>query len=248
MDESKVPWLAGIADATQAAWATFLVYSGAIIDFLDKHAGAIVVVFAAVLTVSTIRLWRASVRLFASGEDQIAVARKAAESAGASAATAAAALEHARQTAEREQRAYVNVDLCDVVGFRMEPGIRPMVRAILKNSGKTPAYDLVMHLDVAAAPPRPESWPQPQEGGESKKLPIAPGASLPWLQALPPLTPQLIEDLKADRMRFHVFGMITYRDAFGHQRETTYRATTRGTETDANARQVLQATDGNTCT
>jgi hypothetical protein len=49
-------------------------------------------------------------------------------------------------------------------------------------------------------------------------------------------------------LRLHVFGTVTYRDAFGQERETTFRATTRGTETDPNGRQLLFATDGNTCT
>lgn len=131
-------------------------------------------------------------------------------------------LETMRETAIRDQRAYVCMDSARIV-FKKERA--PEVHVYLKNFGKTPAYDVRMWIGGATGPyPAPEPLkPAPDElpMGVSVLPPGAKPYTMIWRSDEIPQ--QVMPILGTKAFTIYVYGKITYRDAFKKQRSTKYR-------------------------
>lgn len=128
----------------------------------------------------------------------------------------------ARNTAEKQLRAYVLVTNITIVG--VEPGATPKADIIFRNSGQTPAYDVEVTAAMGLIDYPPTSEPIDDE-------PSAIGSVVvlgPQSEYRVPAT--LIGQLGSDQFiaildgsqAIHIIGTIMYRDAFGIARHTNF--------------------------
>lgn len=141
-----------------------------------------------VLAISTIFLWRATSKT----------------------------LDHARETTQRQLRAYVAIRKICIKGLKLVPGSKPMIHWEIWNNGQTPAYGVTTDIeaiyersmwDATAHEPQstgPESVLNPQTFFSNNQL-VGDGA----------LTPQMIKELSDGTHTIHVHGIVRYRDTFG---------------------------------
>jgi hypothetical protein len=146
-----------------------------------------------------------------------------------------------RRTARRQLRAYVMAETGTIVnvanpdkskGPKFKTGAElahpewgPIVKIQIKNTGQTPAHDVVhwagiYHRELPLKSPLP---PMPIED-KFNKSPIGPG--IPITKVLffgPPLTAEQIKSLKEGTAAIYCQGIIRYRDAFMKKRFTRYR-------------------------
>jgi len=168
--------------------------------------------------------------------------RKSGEAASESADVAARSLATLKDTAIRQLRAYVFVDTIDVVNiippppgevlpagaWNYQPAIGPMAYIIIKNSGQTPAYDVLTWADIKFLE-FPNTSPLPYgdrnaPGLIKTKLTLpAEGKSSKSIKLQQPLTNDEIEKLRATTHAIYVYGDITYKDAFDNQRTSNFR-------------------------
>jgi hypothetical protein len=126
---------------------------------------------------------------------------------------------------ERQLRAYVSIDRAQISDINL---VWPPVAEIkLRNFGQTPAYDLV-HLSGIAfdVDPPPTGafgeWP-PMAG---TKYIVGPGSESNKIMKIPEgeiATEAERQEIIAGTKALYVFGIVTYRDAFGKTRTTHYR-------------------------
>ncbi len=214
--------------------------------FVDHHEGFFVAIFTLMLFGATIALWRSTDKLWAGGEalreSSIAIAQEQAGIARASnvmaqrSATAAAeaaagthfaasateaGVELAKETAEKQMRAYVHVEYTRVSNLF---GKSEFVIQI-KNFGHTPAHNLrswntviLIHNEVAR---------------DYKRLPKQLSANLGELGPsagtfIPKRGPDLsntdeAKAIIANEANIFYFGEIEYEDVFGKTRTTAFR-------------------------
>ena len=152
-----------------------------------------------------------------------------------------------KETAERELRAYVNYGVGNVINF---DGPHPLVQVVFKNFGQTPAYKLRRRVNflVTAVPrsaPFPEIDADTQFGGA-----LGPGSHTVLGRALDDLQlPQTVKDeIKTGKRGLYVFGDVTYEDAFGKERLTTFRLLYGGGEMIHPAGNLATCEEGNEAT
>lgn len=135
----------------------------------------------------------------------------------------------ARDTAQKQLRAYVLVD-CAVVKFPQSNV--PEAQVHFKNSGQTPAHDFKGWIHTWFAEyPLNEVLPSAPNGLSKGTEILAPGrASIFVAPRKPPLQDPWLELLGTDRFTLYVYGEVFYRDAFGEQRWTKYRMIYGGNE------------------
>jgi hypothetical protein len=166
-------------------------------EWLHNHGEAVIALFTVILGIATWLLWRATKRL----------------------------VEGADRTAERQLRAYVLPDR--VVATVMKIGQAPEIKIQFRNSGQTPAYQLMNNtfLDIrpVEAPDRvtvTADW----NSSELSRNTIAPNSKffsrtkMEWL-----LTQDHCAAIRNGEYVFCVQGEIRYTDAFGHKRTTKYK-------------------------
>jgi hypothetical protein len=124
------------------------------------------------------------------------------------------------QTAERQLRAYVFV-FNGVAGRDVDGRIK--VDITLRNSGQTPAYDLVHRTAVRLVPDEAASG-YSEEGITNQKIIIAPTSGVPMtLFSRREFGLDELERYAASELRIVVFGAAVYRDAFDKVRTTNFR-------------------------
>jgi len=134
----------------------------------------------------------------------------------------------ARDTEKRSLRAYVflvpdNEVTVDVFPSKTAIG---QIEVNVRNSGQTPAYDVVANSWVAL-----EEWPPPSDfkytgppdpKGDSRLI-LAPGGVQHYHTGTArPFTDQEWQEIEAGTKSFYVYGSITYTDAFGYPRYTNF--------------------------
>jgi hypothetical protein len=127
-----------------------------------------------------------------------------------------------RQTAERQLRAYVFVE-------KIDPPKRDAPRVFFnvayKNSGQTPAYDVVVRANTAFGPAQLKSpLVDPAKPRPTASRFILPPGSTHYMQVVPlNLRPEQIAACDAGTHSIYIFGTIRYRDAFKKDRWTNFR-------------------------
>jgi hypothetical protein len=146
-----------------------------------------------------------------------------------------------KDTAQRQLRAYVLAETGTIVnvanpdkskGPKSKTGAElshpqwgPIVKIQIKNTGSTPAHDVVhwagiYHRELPLKSPLP---PMPSEG-DFNKSPMGPG--IPITKTLffgPPLSADQIKSLKEGTAAIYCQGIIHYRDTFMKKHFTRYR-------------------------
>jgi hypothetical protein len=193
------------------------------------------------LVISTVGLGASTLLLWFAGERQLRHARRSAaiqsrdmrasiEAAKQSAAVAGYAAEAAhksnkiaKETAERQLRAYVLPQ--KAVAKVMKLGHSPEIRVEFRNSGQTPAYGLTNNMQGGfQRPGDPDAvlkW-----GDRVSKATVAPNTKLIAFggeTTMLPLTQASFDGVKEGRFIFYVCGETRYTDAFGNNRTTRYR-------------------------
>jgi hypothetical protein len=179
--------------------------------------------FTIILAFSTIGLWLATYRLYQAGERQIRTSRQI---GAVQAGQTRRQLTLARETAERQLRAYVVVQKSEIRNFPPEPTPVETVQAhvIVKNAGQTPAYDVISWIGMGLEefPPK-EPPPQPTFTGRPSKTVIGPGLENHLTIFLEKhLQQEHLAALSKGTHALHVVGGIRYLDAFGKERHTTF--------------------------
>jgi hypothetical protein len=149
------------------------------------------------LAVYTALLWRATGRLVKGAED----------------------------TAERQLRAYVCVEKSTGAEAREDP-MWPAFKIVVRNFGRTPAYDFVGQVGVGvdvyplASPPAP-----PPEGVDTSlrsSTILGPDCESTFMAVFRNKPdPAQVRAINEGRAAMWVRGFFTYRDAFGKARQTT---------------------------
>lgn len=138
---------------------------------------------------------------------------------------AEASVQVARETSQRQLRAYIDVDQAEITSRdefgQLAAGVR------LKNSGQTPAYDVECWYVIGWRPYPflPGSFdPRRDREGESKATIGGGGGGTTLLLEtvkVPPLSTDT--DYLAGKLAIVVYGEVSYRDTFGNKQSTGFR-------------------------
>lgn len=177
--------------------------------FLDHTPDWFVAIFTALLSFVTYRLVTSTNRLWEAGERQIAVAEK----------SSAAAIQSV-DAVERQLRAYMIVSRADIKDFG--PDLAAEVRLDFKNTGATPALDLMIRAQIEMADASGASL-------SVERIPLTPSISIVGAQGANSIEMRLARVLTAEevavviatRGAIFAFGSLTYFDVFRRQRRTT---------------------------
>lgn len=127
-------------------------------------------------------------------------------------------------TAERQLRAYVVLEDGDMEHVS-HPVQLPAAKLTVRNTGETPANDLIIHANIALAdypltdelpPVTPAPYPGRSVLGRNSILTIP--------QTLgAPLTKGELAGMRFGQLAIYVYGHLTYVDVFGHKWTTHFR-------------------------
>ncbi|HEY8094895.1 MAG TPA: hypothetical protein VIE65_02220 [Methylobacter sp.] len=125
------------------------------------------------------------------------------------------------KTAERQLRAYIFSDHAKIIGFNTP---HPLVIAAFKNSGQTPAYNVIVwvscHID---AYPLGKKHERPTDESSASRGHVGPGATF---QIPTPLSENMTASktatIKAGVEAIYYYGEVTYIDAFDEARFTRF--------------------------
>ena len=122
---------------------------------------------------------------------------------------------------ERQLRAYISFDRGSVVDWE---GTAPVILAVFKNFGQTPAYNVVYRVEAQASDiPLSQALTMTDKAFQSSAGVVGPTASLSIKQALqnPPIA-EIKKFLVGPNKALYLFGRIDYVDAFKAPRWTTF--------------------------
>jgi len=140
-------------------------------------------------------------------------------------------LGHLRESSERQLRAYVFPETVDILeGMMLQPPLLqkqnvPWVHMTIKNSGQTPAYDVVSWLQIAVVALEQENtlvFPTPMQQVSANNL--GPGSMMTkglWFDR--PITAPEVQEIQSVQKGIYAYGRIEYRDAFGTNHFTNFR-------------------------
>lgn len=129
----------------------------------------------------------------------------------------------ARETAKRQLRAYMSIELTRTAQTLNADNIGLHLRMI--NRGQTPAYGLIQwnRRELLDFPiPERRLRRSPPKGGRFPKADIMPNDGFALGSANIPLSPEDFESLKKGGKRIYTFGAVYFRDAFGRRRYSRY--------------------------
>jgi hypothetical protein len=133
-------------------------------------------------------------------------------------------ISHMRETAERQLRAYISITPKDVINWTNKPN-RIGVRFDLKNHGQTPGSKIVFNFSMAVLwnPFPPNFILPPTDGQYDQNNALFPLSDVPvGLFINRDLTEEEIRAVEDNSKRFHVWGVMHYRDAFDNPRTTRF--------------------------
>jgi hypothetical protein len=141
-------------------------------------------------------------------------------------------LTHAKESSERELRAYVFAFSAYLLeGSLAKPVIKhrvnkPGVQFTIRNSGHTPAYEVIYWGDIKIIECRYEdtALPIPNPLSVNSKFAMPPSGDIHKTLLHPnALTPTEIAGIKNNTIAVYVYGRVEYKDAFKVPRFTNYR-------------------------
>jgi hypothetical protein len=136
------------------------------------------------------------------------------------------ALEETRRTVRYSEAAYIAIK--DGLLIQFGPNQTTVAKMFYTNAGNTPAYNVRIygHMNLwerALVPTEHDKLKEGFGGVEISQDLIAPnGERTHTLKSRGALTDQLFQEIQAGRLRFYVWGIITYEDIFNRQRWTTF--------------------------
>jgi hypothetical protein len=173
--------------------------------FLDTHNGAISALAAIAVAGFTLALWRSTDRLWEASEQQRADAETA---------------------KQEESRAYVFVfDVTIGVGEHFDPmKYLASYHLIVKNSGRTPAYNVTIVNAVALWTPEVDGKPFPSQSypSDGSRSPLGPDSTVTIMTDSVPWNEEQRSLLNAGQVPY-LHGIIRYDDAFGNKWWTQFR-------------------------
>jgi hypothetical protein len=198
-------------------YSGLLIPSLAYIRFVDPNW--IIAAFTVVLALSTIGLWWATYELRSAGQEQVDIARIAADAAVKSA-------DIARDTLHITQRAYIIALPEGVIDFAV--GKRPKGGISLRNTGNTPAYDVLGRTGICLG-----SMPLPADFQYDITLSDGAGDSsfqilrreqqyTQWAELREPINEEHLAMFQNGQLHVYVWGSVTYKDAFGFPHYTHF--------------------------
>lgn len=131
-----------------------------------------------------------------------------------------------RQIAETQQRAWLVIEHIGASPAGWVPDVVVTIDIDIKNAGLSPAVASIVKGYIILAgpfPSDPDIKDRP-ELGEPARIVIGPGLAGNTKLILPPLTAEVIDNIRSGRFALYVFGAIHYRDIFTMDRETTFCA------------------------
>ena len=129
----------------------------------------------------------------------------------------------ARESSERQLRAYVFITAAKIHDFGIQSPIKAQI--IIKNSGQTPAYNLVPWIGITIEYfPLTATLQRPGEGMKQSRASLGPGTERQLsVTAGRPLTPIEIDDIKAGTKAIYIHGEAIYCDTFKRERFIRFR-------------------------
>jgi hypothetical protein len=148
-----------------------------------------------------------------------------------------------RRTARRQLRAYVFITTAEIGDIDDSQNLHASVS--IKNSGQTPAYDLINRgaITIREARLRGDLWPEDKDASLSKTA-LGPGEVLGKYFSARPLTTEERAAVRSGTHAIYVYGEILYKDAFRRRRHSRYRFM-HGGETAIRSRQLVICDEGN---
>jgi hypothetical protein len=148
-----------------------------------------------------------------------------------------------RRTARRQLRAYVFITTAEIGDIDDSQNLHASVS--IKNSGQTPAYDLINRgaITIREARLRGDLWPEDKEASLSKTA-LGPGEVLGKYFSARPLTTEERAAVRSGTHAIYVYGEILYKDAFRRRRHSRYRFM-HGGEAAIRSRQLVICDEGN---
>jgi len=132
----------------------------------------------------------------------------------------------ARETSQRQLRAYVSVTGATITNFGSEQPVQAAVD--IQNTGQTPAYKMTGKTLITTRE-FPISNPLPDMQVDNAAMDLGPGAVFTLrIGTARPLTAQENATVRAGTLAIYVYGVIRYEDAFGVHHETAFRLCFRG--------------------
>ena len=124
-----------------------------------------------------------------------------------------------RQSAERQQRAYLGVSNHQISNTGLNQS--PLFHVVIKNFGLTPAFKVRYWVTGVLKPYPPSSLDDVEF--RPAKLPLFPTDTIDLIFSSDPLTPQQFAAVQDGASRIYVYGRVQYFDAFNVERNTRFR-------------------------
>ena len=181
----------------------------------------------------TTGLWVATYRLASDAKNaakrqaremkiSLGIAKRSANAATKAADAAERTVNTMKDIAERQLRAYVSVATAEI--HDLTAGFTPRAHLVVRNSGQTPAYDLIGISGMAMAVSWDALTPPSSEPIEVTATSLAAGAPTDQFISAPrPLKAGEREALIDGSKTLWVYGKMRYRDTFKVERITEYR-------------------------
>ena len=148
--------------------------------------------------------------------------KNSADAANKSAKAAEDSVNFAKETAQLDQRAWVNIQW-----LRLQTPLTPNAQAIVemsvKNSGRTPAYNVKVRSNIYVGNDRIPLDENVPPVGRTSETTIGANADTPIGTKQQNILDQTaIDSIKHGESSLFTVGIITYRDVFGRQHRTDY--------------------------
>src|SRR5207245_7595708 len=124
--------------------------------------------------------------------------------------------------AVRQLRAYVCLSGA-LIAFKKANA--PEVQVDMKNCGQTPAYDVRqwIHTWIEEHPLKVALPEPPADFPMSIAILLPGGNNMMVIERKPPISQEILNVLGTSQATLYIYGKLTYKDAFGHYRNTDYR-------------------------
>ena len=176
-------------------------YLSPILGFKVKITDALLALFTGLLSVYTARLYYATKGVWGATENLVL---------------------GAEDTTRRQLRAYVHMEAAAITNVKV--GGQPKAKITIRNSGKTPAHNMVQWSNMGFDHFPPKIVPPDGMEKNMPSHPLAPNGAIYATPGIPiALTAYQIDGLTKGEVAIYVVGGIRYDDVFGVTHTTTYR-------------------------
>jgi hypothetical protein len=176
--------------------------------FINAEHEAILASFTVLLALFTLALWSATSKMSLDAK-----------------ASADKTLKTIDDNSKKELRAYISVIVGDAIFQETGKGLRFQGRPVMVNTGRTPAYRVGFKAMAEILPvPLPDNFEFPLTGESTGAATLGPHQNFIMSPVVPGfvLDSEVPEIMKCNGRALYVWGVVTYRDAFGRLRKTEF--------------------------